>query len=168
MAKDRCRFVYNQWVRDPNGPFLKKPPPTGKRLANQIVWGHSVHDFFWIQRIPGINVVTIWSRSMIQEFGENFVQADHSDEPNPRQLRPWPILQLPSGVHSDPPLGLVDETCFCNHLRSPLAVNLYNEDGNLRVPDAKDLELSGQSSSSSSFLEVEWLKRGCGRQVPNG
>ena len=123
-------LIQNQWTRDPNGPPLPQPPPSGKRPPNGIVWGHTMNDFYWIQRRPGINVVTIWSRSMIQEFGENYVGAEHEYEPSPRVLRPWPILQLPPGINSF--LGLVDETCFCNHIRIPRPVSHYDDDGNLR------------------------------------
>lgn len=91
-----------------------------------------MNDFYWVQRRPGINVFTIWSRSMIQEFGENFTGTEHEYEPTPRVLRPWPVLQLPPGISSDPPLGVVDETCFCNHIRSPPPVSHYDDQGNLR------------------------------------
>jgi hypothetical protein len=161
MSSIRRRFVYNQWVRDPDGPILTKPPPLGKRLANRIIWGHTINDFFWIQRIPGINVVTIWSRSMIQEFGENFAGEEHEHEPSPRQLRPWPILQLPSDVPSAIPLGLVDETCFCNHIRSALPVKFYDDNGVLREPSLEEgCAKLGRSLVLSSTLQERLTKRG--------
>ncbi|KAJ6472290.1 hypothetical protein C8R47DRAFT_987866 [Mycena vitilis] len=92
---DRSRFVYRHWVRDPKGKLLEKPPPKGARPANDIIWGHSLNDFYWISRIPGINILTIWSRSMIKEYGENFLDEEHDEEPEPRRLRPWPSLTLP-------------------------------------------------------------------------
>ena len=125
-------LVQNQWIRDPNGSSLPRPPPSGNRTPNGLIWGHTMNDFYWIQRRPGTNVFAIWSRSMIQEFGENFTGTYHEYEPTPRVLRPWPVLQLPPGISSDPPLGLVDETCFCNHIRDPLPVSHYDDEGNLR------------------------------------
>lgn len=38
--------------------------------------------------------MTIWSRSMIREFGENFLAQEHEDEPEPELIKPWPILKI--------------------------------------------------------------------------
>ncbi|KAJ7186494.1 hypothetical protein C8R46DRAFT_879731 [Mycena filopes] len=119
MPKEkRLRVVYNEWVRDPKGKLLEKPPPKGKRTENGIIWGHTLDDFYWIPRIPGVNVLTIWSRSMIQEYGENYMQENlRKDEPAPRRLRPYPCLVLPGHVASSSELGYLDEGCGTHHGR---------------------------------------------------
>ncbi|KAJ7676338.1 hypothetical protein B0H17DRAFT_1139913 [Mycena rosella] len=96
MPEDRQRFVYKEWVRDPKGKLLDKPPPQGARAPNGVIWGHTLDDFYWIPRIPGVNVLTIWSRSMIQAFGENYLKEKHDEELAPRRLRPYPVLTLPA------------------------------------------------------------------------
>lgn len=122
MSEDRQRFVYKEWVRDPKGKLLEKPPPRGKRTENNIIWGHSLDDFYWIPRIPGVNVLTIWSRSMIQAFGENYLKERHDPEPEPRRLRPWPVLTLPEHLSSASELGYIDEGCTETHSRAPRRV----------------------------------------------
>ena len=107
-------FIYNQWVRDPNGPFLDKcKAPIGKRTPNGMIWGHSINDFFWIERQSGMRVMTVWSRSMIQEFGENYADEEHDPEPQPRLMRPWPLLKLKTPKHLQPEnnFGIIDEGC---------------------------------------------------------
>ncbi|KAJ6511193.1 hypothetical protein C8R45DRAFT_814758 [Mycena sanguinolenta] len=92
MSKERQRVVHQEWVRDPSGKLLEKPPPRGSRTENNIIWGHTLEDFYWISRIPGVNVLTIWSRSMIEEYGENYlnVNGTRTKGPEPRRLHPWP------------------------------------------------------------------------------
>lgn len=94
----RTRFVYQWWDRAPDGKFLDKhDSPRGKRTPNGAVWGHSTRDLFLIQRIPGVNVVTFWSRSMIKELGERPI--DDEDEPDmPRIRRPYPLLKIDKDV----------------------------------------------------------------------
>ncbi|KAF7334500.1 hypothetical protein MVEN_02279500 [Mycena venus] len=122
MPADRQRVVYKKWDRDPKGKLLEKPPPKGSRTENNITWGHTLDDFYWmryrIPRIPGVNVLTIWSRSMIKEFGENYLNEKHEKEPEPRRLRPWPVLTLPSHIPSSTRLGYIDEGCGDNHEHS--------------------------------------------------
>ncbi|KAK7018420.1 hypothetical protein R3P38DRAFT_2539238 [Favolaschia claudopus] len=115
MSEPRQRFVYNLWTRDPQGKLLEKPPPTGSRTENNIIWGHTLDDFYWIPRIPGVNLLTIWSRSMIKEYGENFLNLEHEAEPEPRRLRPWPVLTLPEDVTSSARIGRIDEGCSGKH-----------------------------------------------------
>ncbi|KAJ7479763.1 hypothetical protein FB451DRAFT_164532 [Mycena latifolia] len=118
MPEERQRFVYKEWVRDPKGKLLEKPPPKGKRTDNNIIWGHTLDDFYWIPRIPGVNVLTIWSRSMIQAYGENYLKEKHDEEPEPRRLHPWPVLTLPDHLASTSTLGYIDEDCGQVHERS--------------------------------------------------
>jgi len=94
---ERTRFVYQWWERAPDGKYLNKyDAPLGKRTPNGAVWGHSLDDLFMIQRIPNVNVVTCWSRSMIKEYGE--LPIDDEDEPAPRIRRPYPLLKIDKGV----------------------------------------------------------------------
>ncbi|KAH9933090.1 hypothetical protein B0H21DRAFT_711749 [Amylocystis lapponica] len=89
----RTRVVEHQWLRDPDGPILPRPPPLGIRTPSGIIWGHSLDDFMWIQRVPGVDVMTIWSRSMVKELGERYDEAQFEHpEPLPRRRRPWPDL----------------------------------------------------------------------------
>ena len=93
----RTRFVYQWWKRAPDGKYLDKyDAPLGKRTPNGFVWGHSIDDLFMIQRIPNVNVVTCWSRSMIKEYGE--LPIEDEDEPAPRIRRPYPLLKIDKDV----------------------------------------------------------------------
>ena len=95
---ERTRFVYQWWDRAPDGKYLDKyNAPLGKRTPNGAVWGHSTNDLFMIQRVPDVNVVTCWSRSMIKEYGERPI--DDGDEPHtPRIRRPYPLLKIDKDV----------------------------------------------------------------------
>ena len=95
----RTRFVHQWWDRAPDGKYLRKQDaPLGKRTPNGFVWGHSTDDLFVIQRIPNVNVVTCWSRSMIKELGERPI--DDGNEPHlvPRIRRPYPMLKIDKDV----------------------------------------------------------------------
>jgi len=94
----RTRFVHQWWDRSPDGKYLDKyDAPLGKRTPNGLVWAHSTNDLFMIQRIPDVNVVTCWSRSMIKEYGERPI--DDGDEPHaPRIRRPYPLLKIDKDV----------------------------------------------------------------------
>ncbi|KAJ7641270.1 hypothetical protein FB45DRAFT_738095 [Roridomyces roridus] len=97
---DRKRVVYQEWLCDPDGAILPKPPPKGQRTENGIIWGHSLEDFFWIQRIPKINVLTIWTRSMIQTITEA-----------PQTMNPPKIPLHGACTASDSPLACSDVAC---------------------------------------------------------
>ena len=94
----RTRFVHQWWDRAPGGKYLNKSDaPLGKRTPNGAVWGHSTDDLFIVQRIPDVNVVTCWSRSMIKELDERPI--DDGKEPHmPRVRRPYPLLKIDEGV----------------------------------------------------------------------
>ncbi|KAJ7263132.1 hypothetical protein B0H12DRAFT_294139 [Mycena haematopus] len=126
MTQERQRVVYQEWVRDPRGKLLEKPPPRGSRPENNIIWGHTLEDFYWISRIPGVNVLTIWSRSMIEEYGENYLNVNGQRErgPEPRRLRPWPVLTLPEHVASSATLGYIDEGCGERHEHPPRRIEV--------------------------------------------
>ena len=52
---------------------------------------------------------------MIQEFGENYADEEHDPEPEPRLMRPWPLLKLKMPKHLQPEndFGIIDEGCDC-------------------------------------------------------
>ncbi|RPD61823.1 hypothetical protein L226DRAFT_506637 [Lentinus tigrinus ALCF2SS1-7] len=109
-VEKRDRDIRLWWERDPNGPILKRDrAPPGLRTPNGFVWGHQLDHIFWIQRIPGANAITVWSRSMIKEGGEGYDEHEW-DEPltSPRVRRPWPVLKK---FDSD---GDVTATSFIN------------------------------------------------------
>ncbi|KAJ7510894.1 hypothetical protein B0H11DRAFT_1956500 [Mycena galericulata] len=162
LPESRSRVVYKEWVRDPQGKLLEKPPPRGKRTENGIIWGHTLADFFWIPRLPGTNILTIWSRSMIQALGEHYPgnerHEDADPEPDPRRLRPWPVLTLPAHV-PDPGsesasgdgsgIGYIDADCGHRHPREGAA----HENG---VPPTPNPSSPSSSSKQPKFSD------GCG------
>jgi len=94
----RTRLIYQWWYRSPGGKYLDKyDAPLGKRTPNGFVWGHSLDDLFMIQRIPGMNIVTCWSRSMIKELGERPIE-DEDGPDTPRIRRPYPLLRIDKDV----------------------------------------------------------------------
>ncbi|KAF8333620.1 uncharacterized protein EI90DRAFT_587573 [Cantharellus anzutake] len=96
------RQVEWKWVRPPNGSFLyKDKSPRGYRPLNRHIWGHSLDDFFWISRDPVVPLMTIWSRSMIRELGENYDDNENKREPPPRKRKPWPLLKLPKRMKAE-------------------------------------------------------------------
>ncbi|KAJ7215872.1 hypothetical protein GGX14DRAFT_359384 [Mycena pura] len=147
---DRTRLVDQHWVRDPEGKPLENPPPTGVRPPNNIIWGHTLKDFYRISRIPGGDDHTIWSRSMIKEYGENYLKEEHSEEPAPRRLRPWPCLTLPDHLAASAALGYIDEGCDSMHGR-PIR----------RVQD--DTSRAGTRSSQATVVSRPALRCRLGR-----
>ncbi|KAH9931571.1 uncharacterized protein B0H18DRAFT_952725 [Fomitopsis serialis] len=109
---NRRRIVSRQWLRDPTGEILPRPPPVGTRTPSGLIWGHSCEDFMWLQRVPNVDVLTIWSRSMIKEFAENYDESEFdAPEPRPRLRRPWPVLRLANDAlnRTVPPIGAYDD-----------------------------------------------------------
>ncbi|PCH41256.1 hypothetical protein WOLCODRAFT_137276 [Wolfiporia cocos MD-104 SS10] len=76
--------------------MLKKPPPCGKRPPSMLIWGAELDSFFFTERIPGAPIRCCWTRSMIQEFGENFYELEEIDEeePDPYVIEPYPLLGI--------------------------------------------------------------------------
>ena len=128
-----CRSVYNQWPRKKEGPLLAhNNAPVGIRTPNQQPWGHDCEDFYWIQRLPGVNCLTVWSISMIREFGEedgdieNRFEDDMDDAYKARVRKPWPLLKLPDGIHCEQVIGIQDEgSLYCLNYTNP---NYQTED----------------------------------------
>ena len=101
MKKDK-RVVEYMLCRKPDAPFLDKTnPPYGQRTPNCTIWGHSLCDFFWLERGEGSYIFTIWSRSMIRERGEGYIDEDPRKEPPPRKRKPWPLLKLPKRLKAE-------------------------------------------------------------------
>ncbi|KAG7442756.1 uncharacterized protein BT62DRAFT_1010089 [Guyanagaster necrorhizus] len=116
MNNDRERVILHEWPRDPDGPTLPELPPQGVRTPNNMPWGHTLDDFYWIHPFPGAKSKLIWTRSMLDEFGENFGGQPGVPQVEPRRLRPWPLLKVPN---DDASFGLVDETCNRDHSLKP-------------------------------------------------
>ncbi|KAG7442741.1 uncharacterized protein BT62DRAFT_1079115 [Guyanagaster necrorhizus] len=116
MNNDRERVILHEWPRDPDGPTVREPPPQGVRTPNNMPWGHTLDDFYWIRPFPGVKSKVIWTRSMLDEFGENFGEQPGVPQVEPRRLRPWPLLKVPN---DDALFGLVDETCNRDHSLKP-------------------------------------------------
>ncbi|KAI0767598.1 hypothetical protein C8Q74DRAFT_966700 [Fomes fomentarius] len=118
-VEERERDILLGWVRDPNGAILhRNRAPPGFRTPHGFIWGHQLAHFFWIPRNPDVEqYVTIWSRSMIKEFGEGY--DDHEwDEPlvPPRLVRPWPVLQvLNANGRATGTLNARDRGCNLEH-----------------------------------------------------
>ncbi|KAK7017626.1 hypothetical protein R3P38DRAFT_3559692 [Favolaschia claudopus] len=154
MSEPRQRVVYNLWTRDPQGKLLEKPPPTGSRTENNIIWGHTLDDFYWIPRIPGVNLLTIWSRSMIKEYGENFLNLEHEEEPEPRRLRPWPVLTLPEDAASSASICRIDEGCSGKHENCAVRVEEVTTKPATRT-DVKCPSLAGLECCSVMYCPPE-------------
>ncbi|KAF8333632.1 uncharacterized protein EI90DRAFT_588482 [Cantharellus anzutake] len=111
--RESKRNVRLKWLRDHGSPPLDKTKgvPCGQRPPNQLIWGHSLDDFFWIARIEGIlpgaafdgvECLTIWSRSMVRESKDSGYNDDeHKREPPPRKRKPWPLLKLPKRMNAE-------------------------------------------------------------------
>ncbi|KAK0213774.1 hypothetical protein IW262DRAFT_329893 [Armillaria fumosa] len=76
------------------------------RTSNNIPWRHTMDDFYWIRSLPDSDVKPIWTRSMLDEFGEKFGDEPPVTRVEPRRLTPWPLLKVPN---NDSRFGLVDE-----------------------------------------------------------
>ena len=98
----RTRYVMFEWSRkNLGGKTLVEPSPVGKRTPNGLIWGHHLVEFFWIDRlpvkIPHADTMTVWSRSMIKEFGEFYEDRIWGVEyrfASPHFRKPWPIFKL--------------------------------------------------------------------------
>ncbi|KAF5364843.1 hypothetical protein D9757_011278 [Collybiopsis confluens] len=132
-----------------------KPPPKGKRTPEGLVWGNSLDDFFWIRRIPGLNVMTVYSRSMIQELGENAAGVEHpAEDSNPVMLNPWPLLKLPPSPEEP---DLVEREKVGKgagsaiSLENGVAANEPSKDAEVEIPKQTDeMEVNGVDDASKS------------------
>jgi len=145
---ERQRFIYQVWERNSNGPILRRgQAPEGHGTPNGQVWGHTLSDFFWIERIPGVSVRTIWSTSMLQELGDSLSPSQKkkllaADKYLfPRVLQPWPLLCVPNDKGELETLCLGgDEGCERGHeprsmIHRVREVGDYLEVGLMRMRD---------------------------------
>ncbi|KDQ58457.1 hypothetical protein JAAARDRAFT_193028 [Jaapia argillacea MUCL 33604] len=144
---ERKRVLTAWWRRDPDGSFLPRPPPAGVRPPNQIIWGHSLLDFFWMERKAPSTLITAWSRSMIKEYGVDYTEDEFDEpEPIPRLRRPWPLLKLPRGIKVSPPLGAVDEGSDHDGCYEVLIDGDSSEESSDELSDASSTHSLDQSS----------------------
>ena len=136
----RKRFIYQQWVRDPNGPTLiRDRAPKGRRTPNGQVWGHSIDDLFYIERVPGLPCVAGWSISMLQEWNEcpslsHKEELAEAEDLSPRVLQPWPLLCIPNEKGELETLCLGgDEGCERGHDPSSMLHRIREIGGYLEV-----------------------------------
>ncbi|KZV77142.1 hypothetical protein PENSPDRAFT_621469 [Peniophora sp. CONT] len=99
------RFVFSEWPRDPNGPFMREEHPEyGKRTSNGcVMWGETLWDFYWVQRMPEnkhwMSVTTgsrlaDWMRSLGElEPAANLMEWADS-EGDPKQIFPCDVGRL--------------------------------------------------------------------------
>jgi hypothetical protein len=142
---ERKRFINQDWERNPNGPFLERDQgPNGNRTPNGQIWGHSLSDFYFIQRVPGLNYITIWSTSMLQNLDDSLSSSQKellaADKRHfPRVLQPWPLLCIPDDKGELETLCLGgDEGCERGHDPASMLHRLretgdYLEAGRLRM-----------------------------------
>ena len=73
--------------------------------------------------------MTIWSRSMIQDFGENYTNEQHDAEPMPIQCRPYSLLGLgiPLGTLTEP-YEKLEYSRFEQHLHQGCVCAIDNVD----------------------------------------
>jgi hypothetical protein len=136
-----ARYVHRRWERDPDGPSLPHPPPTGRRTPNGLIWGETLDDFFLISRSPKEPETLRWSRSMLLEFGENHgaKNAPREGEGEPTLVRPWPLLKTVSQVVDVDGRGDVDTL-------NGTSSGASEEDSAVAVADADESECASRSS----------------------
>ncbi|KAK7682781.1 hypothetical protein QCA50_014165 [Cerrena zonata] len=164
--RGRKRYVSQQWVRDVNGPVLPRPPPCGVRTPNGLIWGHDLTDFMWIKQLHDINVFTVWSRSMIKEFGENYDPTEWEKEDGkqvPRRRHPWPVLKLPRNImdlnlHSTR-IGIIDQGCK-KHRCIDYSPKYRHDDDDVDVDD----DTVSETPTTGNRLEVSAI---LGKLIPN-
>jgi hypothetical protein len=104
--------------------------------------------------MPGMNVVTMWSKSMVRVIAQKeqtWLRAPEEEalfgEPIPRRVRPWPVLRLPKGARGWRDVGVIDEGCEFDHA-------LVKEGCKRYVPtDAEDIPLVVHSSFEGAANE---------------
>lgn len=94
----RKNLVSRQWKRKKGAHNLPQPPPSGNRTPNSHIWAHVPENMYYIDVRPGSksSAITIWSESMIKEFGENYEETmanmESRPEPLPARRLPYPML----------------------------------------------------------------------------
>ncbi|KAF4588054.1 hypothetical protein AB1N83_012490 [Pleurotus pulmonarius] len=94
----RKNLVSREWKRKKGASDLPQPPPSGNRTPNGHIWAHEPKNMYYIDVRPGSksSAITIWSESMIKEFGENYeetmAKTESQSEPLPSRGLPYPML----------------------------------------------------------------------------
>ncbi|KIK79245.1 hypothetical protein PAXRUDRAFT_161798 [Paxillus rubicundulus Ve08.2h10] len=96
--KDKNRFIFRRWPRDPNGKSILPSDIHGKEAGNGLdLWGATLYDFYHVRRIPSsIHGLTISTGSkmakVMKEFGELEPAKDEiawaEREEEPREILP--------------------------------------------------------------------------------
>lgn len=141
MVSDEPHKIQKLWPRDPKGPILPSAgQPQGIRTPNGQIWGHDINDFYYIERLPGAQVKTVWSISMISEFGETYgdtegrLEDDCLEPWRTRVRKPFPLLKFPDGIHCDQQIGLEDEgSLYCLNQASEKAEAVEVRKGRCQV-----------------------------------
>lgn len=90
--------------------------------------------------------MTVWSESMIREYGENYAGAVLDDRPAPVKLQPWSLLKVRQpGAQGLDIAGPVD-----NH---DLGVSISSDSMDLDTPELSEDTGSGDSESCTAASE---------------
>lgn len=98
--RDRTRYIFQIWPRDPNGEILREMPE-GKVAGNGIpVWGATLYDFYLTYKVPSITgMLSFLSGSRLAEFmrekgelvAEDQIWQAEKEEPKPKIMHPYDI-----------------------------------------------------------------------------
>jgi hypothetical protein len=101
--KDKHRFIFRLWPRDPNGKPIAPSDIHGKEAGNGLsLWGATLYDFYFVRRIPSsVHGLTISSGSKLTKVMEAFGELDHAEgeiawaarEADPKEIPAWDPAQ---------------------------------------------------------------------------
>lgn len=100
----RLRSIMREWPRDPKGPIIgKNTLPRGKEIPNgHPLWGATVFDFFFVERMQGVAWKTAANSSRLLAWVKEIGELDHAKEEiswaekeeNPQELFPCDVARL--------------------------------------------------------------------------
>ncbi|KIJ15027.1 hypothetical protein PAXINDRAFT_12288 [Paxillus involutus ATCC 200175] len=98
-SKNKNRFIFRRWPRDPNGKPILPSDIHGKEAGNGLdLWGATLYDFYHVRRIPSnIHGLTISTGSklakVMKAFGELQAAKDElawaEKEEEPKEIPAW-------------------------------------------------------------------------------
>lgn len=101
--KDKDRFVFRHWPRDPNGKPIAPSDIHGKEAGNGLnLWGATLYDFFFVRRIPSNDHgLTISTGSRLTKVMEALGEPEHAQdeiawaarEADPKEIPAWDPAQ---------------------------------------------------------------------------
>lgn len=115
----RKRLVFNSWLRDPKGKDIRpKNSFLGKMTSNNLqLWGATLNDFYYVQRVPEIkNYLSISTGSKLAAWmkanGELHTAADEIEqaEESPKEEPPCDIAGLVEDVDFNLNLGTLGQS----------------------------------------------------------